>query len=395
VNILFVCEVDWIDKVVFEMHSLAETLSGRGHTVIAIDHRNDPQSWETMETISRTGTGPILLRRPRTLPVNGLDRIWATYTHYHVIKDTIERFNIDAIVLYSVPTNGLQTVLLAKKFNIPVIFRSLDKLHAITKTKWVRPIVKALEKAVYNKSDVFLSINTGLINYAINLGAKPRTVDVLPIMVDDTFRPNPQQKAKRLLSEVVHNWPMDTQIILFMGSIHWFSGLDIVVRDMLYIMEKAPKARLLIVGDGPYKEELDDLINRLDLNEYIIRTGLRPYAAMPHYINIADICICPFRRISITKEILPSKIIQYMACAKPVVCENLPGVKQLISDNTVKYRGYGQSISDAIIELLNDQDQANARGQRGFRYVLSTNTPEAVATQLEEHIKEAINDKRK
>ena len=47
------------------------------------------------------------------------------------IAKTIREKNIDAIVLYSVPTNGLQTLRLAKKFNIPVIFRSIDILNQL------------------------------------------------------------------------------------------------------------------------------------------------------------------------------------------------------------------------------------------------------------------------
>ena len=39
-NILFIHEVDWINKVVFDIHSLAEALSLLGHRVFAIDYEN-------------------------------------------------------------------------------------------------------------------------------------------------------------------------------------------------------------------------------------------------------------------------------------------------------------------------------------------------------------------
>jgi len=395
-NILFICEVDWIDKVVFEMHNLAETLSIRGHDVYAIDYRNDPTPWEDMEFVSRVHKkSAVLLRRPRTIPIKGLARIWAWYTHYHVIKDTIERFHIDAIILYSVPTNGLQTVFLAKKFNIPVLFRSIDKLHAITKTKMVQPIIKRLEKMVYKKVSRILTITPMLSGYTLRLGATLDKVKILPLMVDDIFRP--LGKKSDTFREAI-GWPMDSKIILFMGTLHEFSGIQYILEDMPKLLEQVPEARLLIVGDGPFGPSLKELIENSAIGEYVILMGAKPYNEMPHFINASDICICPFIKNNITSNIFPSKIIQYMACAKPVLTTNIPGVKNMLPEGVVKYSktigGLPYSIAYDLIYALQHPIEMEEMGKKARQYVLDNNSQDAVATQLEEHIKEAILDKR-
>ena len=136
-NILFIHEVDWIKKVVFEIHNLAEILSVRGHRVYAIDYENawektrfwDLGGFKTTEVtgVSRAVAGSsVTLKRPGFIKIPLISRLSAAFTHYFEIKRTIKEKNIDVIVLYSVPTNGLQVLNIAKKLGVPVVFRSID-----------------------------------------------------------------------------------------------------------------------------------------------------------------------------------------------------------------------------------------------------------------------------
>ena len=62
-NVLFVHEVDWLSKVVFDIHSLAEALSLRGHHVFAVDYEN---TWQRK--------GPFDFGSLRTKRVPGVSR---------------------------------------------------------------------------------------------------------------------------------------------------------------------------------------------------------------------------------------------------------------------------------------------------------------------------------
>jgi hypothetical protein len=156
VNVLFIHEVDWLAKVVFDIHTLAESLSLRGHKIYAIDyentwHRKSPFDLGSLNTqefdgISRAFTGAsVSLRRPGFIKIPGLSRLSAAFTHYQEIRRTIREKSIDAIVLYSVPTNGLQAVHLARKFNIPAFFRSIDILNQLVTWPTLRPVTRFLE----------------------------------------------------------------------------------------------------------------------------------------------------------------------------------------------------------------------------------------------------------
>ena len=156
-NILFVHEVDWLNKVVFDIHSLSESLSLRGHQVYAIDYesmwsKDSPFDFGRFTTrqfdnVARACQGAsVTLRRPGLIKIPGLSRLSAAFTQYLEIQKTIPRKNIEVIVLYSVATNGLQATYLARKFNIPVVFRAIDILNQLVLYPALRGVTKLLEK---------------------------------------------------------------------------------------------------------------------------------------------------------------------------------------------------------------------------------------------------------
>jgi len=403
-NVLFIHEIDWLKKVVFELQSLAELLSLRGHQVYAIDYEN---SWgnnshfslgslKTKEynNVSRAFAGAsVTLRRPGFIKIPGLSRLSAAFTHYVEINKTIKEKNIDVIVLYGVPTNGLQTVHLAKKFNIPVVFRSIDILGQLTPYSALRPATRFFERRVYPGVDMILALTPDLSRYVVNLGAEEAKVHVLPALVDtDLFRPAINS------SELLQKWGLDEndRIIVFIGTLFDFSGLDILIRRFPEILERIPRVKLLIVGDGSQRPALENIITRLGLQKKVIITGFQPYQTMPQYINMAAVCINPFLTNDITRDIFPTKIVQYLACARPVIATPLPGMVAITpgEEQGVLYAENADDMSNKIISLLQSSEHMQRLGQAGLDYVLRVHSHEKVVEQLENRLEEAIREKR-
>jgi hypothetical protein len=194
-NILFIHEVDWQKKVVYEIHNLAEILSVRGHTVYAIDYQNTWEKdsfWdlgtfktEEIKGVSRAVlTSSVCLRRPGFIKIPGISRLSAGITHYFEIKKTVKEKKIDVIVLYSIPTNGLQTIYIAKKLGVPVAFRSIDMLPGLVHNPVLRSLTRFIEKIVYPRADEVLAITPNHSRYVISLGADPSKVKLLPMPID-------------------------------------------------------------------------------------------------------------------------------------------------------------------------------------------------------------------
>lgn len=400
-NILFVHEVDWLNKVVFEIHSLSESLSLLDHQVYAIDYESmwvrngllDFGSFRTKEfrNVSRAYPGAsVRLRRPGFIKIPGLSRLSAVSTHYLEIKRTIKQINIDAIVLYSVPTNGLQTVHLARKFGIPVLFRSIDALNQLVPYAALRPIVYFLERRVYHDVDLILTLTPRLSQYVINMGAPEAKVKLLPPGVDtNLFYPGFN------CAKIKQRWEITDQnlVILFIGTLFNFSGLDIFVRLFPEVIKQIPEAKLLIVGDGPQRPKLERIIAELGLTKQIIITGFEPYETMPQYMNLASVCINPFLYTEATKDIIPTKVLQYLACGKGLVATALSGMMDLLPSKecgVIYAKGVDEMVAEVISLLKSPQDRQQL-GQAGLNHVKQAHSYDKIARELEATLYDLID----
>ena len=391
-NLLFIHEVDWMDKVVFEIHNISEILS-KNHNVFAIDYEEkwrkdsffDMGTLKTREFkhVSRAYDGAdVTVRRPGMIKLPLLSRLSAFFTHYREIKKTIKEEKIDVIVLYSAPTNGLQTLHIAKKNNIPVIFRSIDILNQLVPQWFLKAPTRIIEREVYRNVDKIVTITPKLSEYVVKMGANRERVELLFTGVDiDKFNPNVNTTALRQKS----NLNNDCRVIVFIGTLFDFVGIDQYIEQFPSVVREIPEAKLIIVGGGYLLEKLKKLVADRGLNDNVVLTSWQPYETMPQYINLADICINPFKINDTTRDIMPCKILQYLACGKPVLATPLPGMKAIIpnEDYGVIYSDIDE-FAENTIKLLRDDKRRREVGERGYKYAKKNHDWSGIAQRLEE-----------
>jgi len=100
-------------------------------------------------------------------------------------------------------------------------------------------------------------------------------------------------------------------VIGFVGRLAKEKGLAYLVKAVRPIMKEDGNVALVLVGDGPYHDELCGLIKELDLEEHIVILGKRSdladlYASM-------DVCVLPS-----LNEGVPMAVLEAMAAGKPV-----------------------------------------------------------------------------
>jgi glycosyltransferase involved in cell wall biosynthesis len=371
---------------------LPELLSSLGHNVFVVDfgslrdrkHIFDFGTLRTKEfnDASRAHAGSsVELIRPGFIKAPFLDRASAIFTHYFEIKRIIRDKKINAIVLYSVPTNGLQTITLAKKYGVPVVFRSIDVIHMLVPRKILRPLVFSLEKYVYTYVDKILTLSPKLSDYVERMGADKNKVELLPFGVDMS-KFNPYVEAEELGDKL--GIAENDRVIVYVGTLFEFSGLDLYLKQFPAVLKEFPEAKLVIVGGGALLRRLKKLVVDLRLEENVILTGFQPFDMMPQYINLADICINPFIVNMTTRDIIPGKIIQYLSCAKPVLATPLPGMVSLLSDpeRGIVYSNIDEFAKNTI-RLLKDSEMARVIGENGCRYVKNNHDEREIARKLD------------
>ncbi len=373
-RLLFIHEVNWLRKVTFEIHELPELLSAKGHEVDFIDFpEGETRSGlsrfidiRTRVTTVRSRTVPgsaIRLCTPGRVFPPPLDRLVATITFVPLLIRLLRRKRYDAIVLYGVPTNGWQTVMIARLFKIPVLYRGIDVAHALRRTRFAR-LIEISERFIYRNATQLSVNNVALRDYCVSRGAIAERVSVdYPGLDIEHFR-QPTGVAK--LRESMGIQPGE-HVVIYMGTFFRFSGLDRVLNGFGKRGSKSPAVKLVLVGGGEQRIDLENLVDELDLTENVVFTGFVDYADLPRYLATADVAISPFQPQLVSHKALPWKVVQYVASGVPVVSTKLEGLMGLCPEGQgVLYVNDLESIWETVDLLLSDKDKSRAVVESGL-----------------------------
>jgi glycosyltransferase involved in cell wall biosynthesis len=197
----------------------------------------------------------------------------------------------------------------------------------------------------------------------MSCGVPESRIRLLPSGVDlQMFSPGDRD------NHLLRQWGIEpaNKVVLFMGTIYRFSGLDRVIRGLPAMLARDPTIRLLIAGIGEDEERLRQLAAGCGVSGKVIFAGMQPYALLPAIVRSADVCINPFELNGVTEKILPTKLFQYLACAKPVVATSLPGtVPFLRGENDGVVYASLEEFSDRLEDLLCRPDRIEQLGRAG------------------------------
>jgi len=148
------------------------------------------------------------------------------------------------------------------------------------------------------------------------------------------------------------------KIIGAIGRLHREKGQDILLRSFSRLTGEFPELRLVIVSDGPERQNLEALAKSLGVGERVIFTGFVPEPEK--YFSVFDLFVLPSRI-----EAMPMILMQAMAHAKPIVATNVGGVSELIDDNKTGILTPAEdesSMSRSIARILSDPELSKQLG---------------------------------
>jgi glycosyltransferase involved in cell wall biosynthesis len=154
-------------------------------------------------------------------------------------------------------------------------------------------------------------------------------------------------------------------LVLFVGGLdraHFFKGVSV----LLHAFSKLSRtnAKLMIVGDGDMREEYQSEAQNLGISPNTIFAGYIPFNRLPEYYNSANIVVLP----SLLSESFGIVLIEAMACEKPVIASNLPGLRSVVMDEKeglLVRPGDSESLAEKIRLLLDNPQKQREMGIRG------------------------------
>jgi glycosyltransferase involved in cell wall biosynthesis len=390
-KILFIHEVSYRKKVIFEMHEFPELLALKGHEISFLEFDEGRKFWQKGQAprseVIQGRVHPdarINLSRPFQVGIPGVDRLLALVTVWPSLRKLFKNNNYDAVVLYAVPTYGLQTLWLARRFKVPVLFRSLDVSHKI-RSSLLSPAIKWVEKQIYKQVDFLSANNAAMADYSQGLGKRTKATMVHYPPLDLSHF---QQAARDQGLRESFGLKADDRVITYMGSFFYFSGLKDAVLEFTLTAAKNRRLKLLLIGGGEQEVELRKLVQSLGIQDQTVFTGFVDYKDLPKYLKVADVAVNTLQPTLVANVAFPNKVLQYMAAGLPVVSTRLQGLHQTFGENSgVAWAENAKAVMQAAIQLVDKADDELARiGQMQLSAVSKIFSVEAAVDKFEESL---------
>jgi glycosyltransferase involved in cell wall biosynthesis len=216
-------------------------------------------------------------------------------------------------------------------------------------------------------------------------------IDVVPNGVN--LRPfseaiNPIEREKLGFSEA------DT-ILIYVGRLGPEKNIPFLLRSFAGAAQAYDNISLLIVGDGPERDNLEDRVRHMGMSSLVYFTGLIPYDKMPAYLKMGDV----FVTASVT-EVHPLSIIEAMAAGLPVLGIQSPGVGDTVEDGETGFLAREEDLAAFTAKMVRLVTDHNLRKEMSLRAIQSVNkyaiesTTQAMGERYEKVVSKAEKRKR-
>ena len=165
------------------------------------------------------------------------------------------------------------------------------------------------------------------------------------------------------------------KIIVSVGRLVHRKGQDKLIEAFPTIAREIPNAHLLIVGEGPYRADLEKLVERLSLTENVTFVGRIFYDDLPSYLSASDVFVMPSRSrfFGLEVEGLGIVYLEASACAIPVVAGISGGAPDAVQEGITGLCVDGTNaaqIAEAVIHICSDSKLAAKMGLAGRNWVI-------------------------
>lgn len=205
---------------------------------------------------------------------------------------------------------------------------------------------------------------------ALDPADRARMVQLTPGVDDTVFRPD---DAARKEIRAQHGLG-DRPVVVCVSRLVARKGQDMLVRALPRIRQRVPGAALLIVGDGPNRENVEKLVAQTGQGDDVVFAGRVPWARTPAYYAAGDVFCMPTRtrRGGLEPEALGICYLEAAATELPVVAGDSGGAPDAVLEGENGFVVDGRdpaAIADRCAALLEDRELAARFGRRGRAWV--------------------------
>jgi glycosyltransferase involved in cell wall biosynthesis len=260
-------------------------------------------------------------------------------------------------------------------------FPTFNGLKRFMKRQWFKIFLKYFVFEIHTPSYYYKKF------YQENYGINESKIKVLSLGVDFIslkITKNPDEIKKEF------NISPSTKIVGSVSAFRKLKRIDRLITSFVQLIEKHPEidCKLLIVGDGAERENLEELVSDYHIESKVIFTGLRN--DVPDFLNIMDVFVLPseFESFSIS-------IVEAMFFKIPVIVfKDSGGAEEIVRNShgglVVKN---DEEMTDKMKYLLDNSKESMTLGKQGHQYILTNFTVEIFSKKIKGVYIDVVNKK--
>ncbi len=229
---------------------------------------------------------------------------------------------------------------------------------------------------VFAGATALLAVSHEVAAYLRGFAGTEGRVHLVPNGVDPVRFPEPLAPALP--------GPPGSFTVGFLGTLKPWHGLATLVEAFARLRQVHPESRLLIVGDGPERERLEDDLTHRGLRDAAFLSGGADPTMVPGLLASMDVAVAPYPALK-RFYFSPLKVYEYMAAGRAVVASRIGQLAELIEHGRTGLlypAGDAAALAEALAGLQREPGLRGRLGHAARNYVLRHCTWDAVAGRI-------------
>jgi glycosyltransferase involved in cell wall biosynthesis len=255
---------------------------------------------------------------------------------------------------------------------------SLAAVGAGTEGTLLHRTLGAIAGFLYRRADRIVVVSPAFKDHLIRHWDVPAAkISIVENGVEtDLFRLDPAaiEVRKQLQLE-------DRFLICYIGTMGNAHGLETLIAAAEELQTALTNAMFLLIGEGAEKERIVELAAARGLTN-IRFLGQQPREQIPAYVSAADLCLVMLKKTELFKTVIPTKLLEYMACERPVIVAVDGQARQIVEE-----AGAGvfvepedsKALAKAILDLAEAREHRRQMGASGRQYIVNRFSREKTA----------------
>jgi len=223
--------------------------------------------------------------------------------------------------------------------------------------------------------DVIIAVSEGVQKVLVDGGVNPGIIRVIPDGID--FAPYEKAVSSDYLRRELSCAP-DDFLVGIVAHLANHKGHKYLIQATKILKEAAPKIKVIIVGEGPLKMELNRQVKETHVEDMVFFLGFRE--DIPQILSSLDLFV-----LSSYLEGMGSILMDAMACRLPIVATKVGGIPEVVIQGETGLLvppRMPSALAKAILEIYNDRTLASRFGERGYEIVHQKFSAESMADKI-------------